>query len=67
MERIERVKRYMEILDKHDEGNSSWNWRILDELTDEDFYNEEKIVEKINIIQKHQERMEKILINIQRR
>lgn len=58
MERMERVKRYMEILDKYDEGNSSWNWGILDKLSDEDLYNEEKIVEKINIIQKHQERIE---------
>lgn len=59
MERMERVKRYMEILNKYEEGNSSYNWRILDKLSDEDLYNEEKIVEKINIIQKHQERMEK--------
>lgn len=58
MERMERVKRYMEILDKYDEGNSSWNLGILDKLSDEDLYNEEKIVEKINIIQKHQERIE---------
>lgn len=58
MERMERVKRYMEILNKYDEGNSSYNWDILDKLSDEDLYNEEKIMEKINIIQKHQERIE---------
>lgn len=58
MERIERVKRYMEILNKYDEGNSPYNWDVLDKLSNEDLYNEEKIVEKINIIQKHQERLE---------
>lgn len=58
MERMERVKRYMEILNKYDEGNSSYNWDILDKLSDEDLYNEEKIMEKINIIQKHQTRLE---------
>lgn len=55
---MERVKRYMEILNKYDEGNSFYNWDILDKLSDEDLYNEEKIMEKINIIQKHQERIE---------
>lgn len=58
MERMERVKRYMEILDQHDEGNSSYNWSILDDLSDDDLYEKEKIAEKINIIQKHQERIE---------
>lgn len=58
MERIERVKRYMEILNKYDEGNSPYNWDVLDKLSNEDLYNEEKIVEKINIIQKHQEMLE---------
>lgn len=57
MERMERVKRYMDILDRHEEGNSSYNWRILDKLSDEDLYNEERILEKINIIQKHEERI----------
>lgn len=55
---MERVKRYMEILNKYDEGNSFYNWDILDKLSDEDLYNEEKIMEKINIIQKHQEKIE---------
>ena len=54
MTRQERVKRYMEILDQYDEGNSSYNWSILDTLSDDDLYNEEKIAEKINIIQKHE-------------
>lgn len=58
MERMKRVKRYMEIMDQYDEGNSPYNWSILDTLSDEDLYNKEKIAEKINIIQKHQERIE---------
>lgn len=58
MTRQERVKRYMEILDKYDEGNSSWNWEILDELTDKELFDENKVAEKINIIQKHQTRLE---------
>lgn len=58
MEKMERVKRYMDILDKYDEVNSSYNWSILDELSDEDLYNEEKIVKKISVIQKNQERIE---------
>ena len=48
----------MEILDQYDEGNSSYNWSILDTLSDDDLYNEEKIAEKINIIQKHESRIE---------
>lgn len=36
MTRQERVKRYMEILDKYDEGNSGWNWGILDQLSDKE-------------------------------
>lgn len=58
MTRQERVGKYMEILEKHDEGNSSWNWGILDELTDEELFDENKVVEKINIIQEHQTRLE---------
>lgn len=58
MTRQERVKRYMEILDKYDEGNSSWNWGILDGLSDAELFDKNKVVEKINIIQKHQERLE---------
>ena len=58
MTRQERVKRYMEILNQYDEGNSFYNWSILDTLSDDDLYNEEKIAEKINIIQKHESRIE---------
>ena len=49
---------HMDILDKYDEVNSSYNWSILDELSDEDLYNEEKIVKKISVIQKNQERID---------
>lgn len=58
MTRQERVSKYMEILDKHDEGNSLWNWEILDELSDQELFDENKIVEKMRIIQKHQTRLE---------
>ena len=58
MTRQERVSRYMEILSKYDEGNSSWNWGILDELSDEELFDENKVAEKINIIQKHRTRIE---------
>lgn len=58
MTRQERVKRYMEILDKYDKGNSFWNWDILDKLSDGELFDEERILEKMNIIQKHQERIE---------
>lgn len=58
MERMERVKRYIEILAQYDEGNTFYNWSILDTLSDDDLYNKERIAEKINIIQKHQERIE---------
>lgn len=58
MTRQERVNKYMEILDKYDEGNSSWNWAILDELTDEELFDESIVAEKMNIIQRHQTRLE---------
>ena len=58
MTRQERVSKYMEILSKYDEGNSSWNWGILDQLTDEELFNENKVAEKIKVIQKHQTRIE---------
>lgn len=58
MTRQERVKKYMDILDKYDEGNSSWNWGILDGLTDKELFDENKVTEKINIIKNHQIRIE---------
>ena len=58
MTRQERVKRYMEILDKYDEGNSGWNWDVLDQLSDEELFDEDAIREKISIIKAHSERLE---------
>lgn len=58
MTRQERVSKYMEILDKYDEGNSSWNWGVLDELSDQELFDENKVGEKIHIIQKHKTRLE---------
>ena len=58
MTRQERVSKYTEILNKYDKGNSSWNWGILDELSDKELFDENKVAEKINRIQKHQIRSE---------
>ncbi len=58
MTRQERVKKYMEILEKYDEVNSPWNWEILDELTDKELFDENKVIAKISIIQQHQTRLE---------
>lgn len=58
MTRQERVKRYMEILDEHDEGNSGWNWDILDKLSDKELFEENAILEKIAIIRAHSDRLE---------
>lgn len=43
MTRQERVSKYMEILDKYDEGNSFWNWEIFDQLSDYELFDENKI------------------------
>lgn len=58
MTRQERVSKYMEILDKYDEGNSPWNWGVLDELSVQELFDENKVADKIHIIQKHQTRLE---------
>lgn len=58
MTRQNRVARYLEVLDKYGEGNSFWNWEILDELTDEELFDENTITVKINIIREHEARME---------
>lgn len=58
MTRQERVNRYVEILNEYGEGSSGWNWEILDSLSDVELYEEEKIAEKIYIIQQHQMRIE---------
>lgn len=58
MTRQERVKRYMEILDEYDEGNSGWNWYILDKLSDKELFEEDAILKKITIIREHSDRLE---------
>lgn len=58
MTRQERVKRYMEILDEYDEGNSGWNWDILDKLSDKELFEEDAILKKITIIREHSDRLE---------
>lgn len=50
MTRQERVARYMEILKEEYRGNSSRNWRILDRLSDEELYDEDKITECYRVI-----------------
>lgn len=58
MTRQERVCKYKEILDKYEEKNSGWNWNILDELSDKELFDENKVAEKINIIKNHETRIE---------
>lgn len=58
MTREERFKRYIDILHKYKEATSSWNIGILEKLSDDELFDENKILEKIDIIQKHQERIE---------
>lgn len=58
MTREERVKRYMEILDESERGNSSRNWNILDKLTDTELFDETKVMECIGIIDKCDMRLE---------
>lgn len=58
MTRQERVNRYVEILNESGEGSSGWNCEILDSLSDAELFKEEKIAEKIYIIQQHQMRIE---------
>lgn len=58
MTREERVKRYMEILDKGERGNSSRNWSILDRLTDTELFDETKVMGCISIIDSCDMRLE---------
>lgn len=58
MTREERVKRYMEILDKSERGNSSRNWSILDRLTDTELFDETKVMGCISIIDRCDMRLE---------
>lgn len=57
--RNKRTKKYMEILARFDEANTAWNWDVLDTLTDDELFNDEnKVKEKIDIIQNHRIRIE---------
>lgn len=58
MTRTDRVRRYMEILRAHDLGNSSINWKIMDELTEEELYDDAAISKQIAIIKRSDERFE---------
>lgn len=58
MTREDRVKKYMEILDKSGRGNSTRNWNILDKLTDAELFDENKIAECMDIIDKCDMRLE---------
>ena len=58
MTRQERVKRYMEILNSNNKGNTTANWSILDKLTDEELFDETKVNECMSIINRNDMRME---------
>lgn len=58
MTRTDRVRRYIEILRAHDLGNNSINWEILDELTDEELYDDAAISKRIAIIERCDARLE---------
>lgn len=58
MTRQERVKRYMEILNNNDKSNNTVNWSILDKLTDNELFDEAKVMECMSIIDRHDMRME---------
>ena len=58
MKREERVKRYMEILNKNEKGNCVKNWEILDELSDDELFDDTKIEECIRLITEINKRLE---------
>ena len=58
MKREERVKRYMEILNKNEKGNCVKNWEILDELSDDELFDDTKIEECIKLITEINKRLE---------
>ena len=58
MKREERVKRYMEILNKNEKGNCVKNWEILDELSDDELFDDTKIEECIKLIAEINKRLE---------
>lgn len=58
MKREERVKRYMEILNKNEKNNCVKNWEILDELSDDELFDDTKIEECIKLIAEINKRLE---------
>ena len=58
MKKEERVKRYMEILNKNEKGNCVKNWEILDELSDDELFDDTKIEECIKLITEINKRLE---------
>lgn len=58
MTRQERVSEYVRILNRYGEGNSVWNWSMLDQLADDELFDESKVLEKIYLIQAHNVRIE---------
>ena len=58
MKREERVKRYMEILNKNEKGNCVKNREILDELSDDELCDDTKIEECIKLITEINKRLE---------
>ena len=58
MKREGRVKRYMEILNKNEKNNCVKNWEILDELSDDELFDDTKIEECIKLITEINKRLE---------
>lgn len=58
MIRQERVSKYMEIADRYEIGNSSIAWGELDKLSDDDLFNEEKVLLSVNAIQAYYANLE---------
>ena len=58
MEREERVKRYMEILNKNEKNNCVKNWEIFDKLSDDELFDDTKIEECIKLITEINKKLE---------
>ena len=58
MTRQERVSKYMKIADRYEIGNSSIVWGELDKLSDDDLFNEEKVLLSVNAIQAYYANLE---------
>ena len=58
MKREERVKRYMEILNKNEKNNCVKNWEIFDELSDDELFDDTKIEECIKLITEINKKLE---------